>query len=108
MMHIHHIYQRERMIYMRISIEWKDSPNGHRNKPVKYRGYTIAGYKRAWITSFPNDRNIYKSHYCAENAIDAMLGHTHGKRGKPTEKRLRYGVQVIGQISEEEKAEILQ
>lgn len=87
---------------MRISIEWKDSPNGKHNKPIKYRGYIISGYRRAWITNIPNDRNIYKSHYCAQNAVDAFIGNTNGKRGRPTEKRLRYGIQVIGQLPEEE------
>lgn len=78
-------------------IVWKDSPNGHFNKPIKYRGFIVTGYKNAWITNIPNDKNVYKNHYCAENAIEAYLG-IQGL----SPKRARYGIQIIGQIEEED------
>ena len=75
-------------------IVWKDSrPKTH--KPVKYRNHMIQGYNNGWTTDLPNDNNIYKSHYCALNAIDAALG-GEGRRGKATRKREQYGIQIIG------------
>ena len=43
----------------------------------------------------PGDMNVYKNHYSALNAIDEALG-GYGNKGKPTQKRLDYGVQIIG------------
>ena len=76
-----------------IRIKWKDV-NGKANKPVKYRKHTAIGYGDGWVIDIPGDNNIYKSHYCALNAIDKHLG-DDGKR-VPSEKRSRYGIQIIG------------
>ena len=80
-------------------IVWKDSFANEEHRPVKYRGYTIESYDgvtNGWITNIPNDKNIYKTHYCALNAIDKYHGTKVGTRG--SSKRKSYGVQVIGQI----------
>ena len=74
-------------------IVWKDSkPLQH--KPVKYRGHIIQGYANGWTTSISGDNNIYKTHYCALNAIDKALG---GAGQKGSAKRRAYGIQIIGQ-----------
>ena len=73
-------------------IVWKDSrPKTH--KPVKYRGYYAKGYNGGWTIDVPGDHNIYKTHYCALNAIDKYLG-GHGQMGAA--KRKAYGIQIIG------------
>lgn len=75
-------------------IVWKDS-NTRNRKPIKYRGYTAEGYGNGWTINFPNDDNIYSTHYCALNAIDNHLG-GEGIRGKGTKKRYSYGIEIIG------------
>lgn len=73
-------------------IVWKDSkPKLH--KPVKYRGHYIRGYNNGWTTDIPGDDNIYRTHYCALNAIDKALG-GHGQMGSA--KRQAYGIQIVG------------
>ena len=73
-------------------IVWKDSkPKLH--KPVKYRNHTINGYNGGWTTDLPGDNNIYRTHYCALNAIDKALG---GGGQKGSAKRISYGIQIIG------------
>lgn len=73
-------------------IIWKDSSaKGH--KPVKYRGYYAKGYAGGWSINVPGDNNIYRTHYCALNAIDKYLGGTGQKGGA---KRSSYGIQIIG------------
>ena len=75
-------------------IVWKDSkPKVH--KPVKYRGHFIEGYNGGWTTSIPGDDNIYKTHYCALNAIDKALG-GHGQKGLACQQRLSHGIEIIG------------
>lgn len=74
-------------------VVWHDS-NARISKPIKYRNHYARGYKGGWVIDIPGDNNIYKSHYCALNAIDAALG-GHGKR-VPSDKRTKYGVVVIG------------
>ena len=74
-------------------VVWHDS-NARISKPVKYRNHYARGYKGGWVIDVPGDNNVYKSHYCALNAIDAALGGT-GKR-VPSEKRSRYGIEIIG------------
>ena len=85
-------------------IVWKDSGAPQTYKTMKYRDCFITGYYndgvKGWITDLPNDNNIYKSNYCAMNAIDAALG-GYSRRGKPTEKRLSYGIQIIGKKNNE-------
>lgn len=76
-------------------IVWKDSANARQRKPVKYRNYFIEGCGKGWVTNMPGDDNIYKNHYCALNAIDQALG-GYGKKGKPNQKRLAYGIEIIG------------
>jgi len=76
-------------------IVWQDSLVPREYKPIKYRGVIIKGTPKGWIVELPNDDNLYKSHYCAQNAIDAALGGT-AIRGRGTEKRLSYGIQIIG------------
>ena len=73
-------------------VVWKDSkPKLY--KPVKYRNHTIYGSPKGWTTTIPGDDNIYSSHYCALNAIDAALGGAGQKGGA---KRKSYGIQIIG------------
>jgi len=79
-----------------IRIKWKDV-NGKANKPIKYRNHIATGYGDGWVIDVPGDDNIYKSHYCALNAIDEHLG-GYGKR-VPSEKRSSYGIQIIGKKS---------
>lgn len=78
-------------------VVWKDS-NARAFKPVRYRKHTIRGYNGGWITDLPEDYNIYKSHYCALNAIDAALGGS-GQMGSA--KRKSYGIQIIGKKDNE-------
>lgn len=80
-------------------IVWKDSKGSRTRKPITYRGITISPYQAGWITDMPDDKNIYKNYYCAENAIDERLG-AEGRKFEDV-PRLRYGVQVIGQVEEE-------
>lgn len=81
-------------------IVWKDSFANEERRPVKYRGYIIKSYgdNNGWITDIPNDKNIYRTHYCALNAIDKHHGSKVGSRGSA--KRKSYGVQIIGKIEE--------
>lgn len=73
-------------------IVWKDSkPRTY--KPVNYRGFTATGSPQGWETDVPGDNNIYKTHYCALNAIDAALGDA-GQKG--TAKRKACGIQIVG------------
>lgn len=73
-------------------VVWKDSkPKSY--KPVKYRGHNIKGSPKGWETDIPGDMNLYKSHYCALNAIDKVLG-GYGQKG--CQKRQSYGIQIIG------------
>ena len=79
-------------------IVWKDSkPKLY--KPVKYRNHMIYGSPQGWTTSIEGDDNVYKSHYCALNAIDKALG-GEGIRGKGTKKRQSYGIQIVGKKTE--------
>ena len=74
-------------------VVWRDSkPKEY--KPIKYRGFMIWGTPEGWEITVPGDNNIYKAHYCAQNAIDQHFG-DYGQRG--TEKRKSYGIQIIGQ-----------
>ena len=78
-------------------IVWKDSkPKTY--KPVKYRGYMIKGSPKGWETNIPEDNNLYRTHYCALNAIDKHLG-SHGQKG--TAKRKSYGIDVVGKKTDE-------
>lgn len=75
---------------------WKDSkPKEY--KPVKYRGHIISGTPDGWTTDLPGDRNLYKSHYCALNAVDAALGGT-GNKGSASSKRKGHGIQIVGTV----------
>lgn len=72
---------------------WKDSDKPKEYKPIKYRGFMIWGTPKGWEITVPGDDNIYRNNFCAMNAIDAHFG-DFGTRG--TEKRKRYGIQIIG------------
>ena len=74
-------------------IVWKDS-SPKLKKAVKYRGYMIDGYGDGWITTIPGDMNVYRTHYCALNAIDKHLG-GHGQMGAAKTRIVR-GIHVIG------------
>ena len=74
-------------------VVWRDSLVPKEYKPIKYRGYMIWGTPEGWEITVPGDDNIYKAHYCAQNAIDQYFG-DYGQRG--TEKRRSYGIQIIG------------
>lgn len=85
---------------MKLKITWKDS-NARNYKPLKYRNYIITGYKGGWIIDVEGDDNIYKNHYCAQNAIDKHLGSKSPKGG--SKKRTENGIQIIGKKSDFEK-----
>lgn len=53
----------------------------------------VYGSPAGWTTNIPGDNNIYKTHYCALNAVDAYLGGS-GQMGSA--KRQAYGIQIIG------------
>ena len=74
-------------------IVWKDSNQPKEYKPVKYRNHMLCGTPNGWITDIPGDDNLYKTHYSAQNAVDAFYGElgVHG-----SEKRKRYGIQITG------------
>lgn len=76
-------------------IVWQDSfAQGRR--PIKYRNHHVEYLpNEGWVTDIEGDMNLYKNHYSAQNAIDKHLG-GYSRRGKPTEKRLSYGIQIIG------------
>lgn len=80
-------------------VRWKDSACITSKKTIKYRKHYITAYNNdgiaGWIIDLPDDHNIYKSHYCAENAIDLALG-GYGVKGKPTKKRLKFGIEIVG------------
>ena len=76
---------------------WKDS-NARTYKPVKYRNHMIYGSPKGWTTNLQDDQNVYKSHYCALNAIDKALG-GYGQKG--SQKRQSYGIEVVGKKDEE-------
>ena len=77
-------------------VVWKDSkPKSY--KPVKYRKHMIYGSPQGWTTDIKGDNNIYKSHYCALNAIDKALG-GHGQMGSA--KRKSYGIVIVGKKSD--------
>ena len=78
-------------------VVWKDSKPTS-DKPVKYRGQMIYGSPKGWETDIPGDDNLYKSHYCALNAIDKALG-GYGQKG--TQKRQSYGIQIVGKKGDE-------
>lgn len=78
-------------------IVWKDS-SVRGAKPVKYRGHWAEGYNGGWIIDVPGDENIYRTHYCALNAIDKHLG-GYGQKGGV--KRISYGIQIIGKKNNE-------
>jgi hypothetical protein len=77
-------------------VVWKDS-NAKGHKPVKYRGYFAEGFNGGWAINIPGDDNIYRTHYCALNAIDKYLGGT-GQMGGA--KRSSYGIQIIGKLED--------
>ena len=77
-------------------IVWKDSKPAN-YKPIKYRGHFIYGTPKGWTTDIPNDDNVYKNHYSAQNSIDKAFG-DFGQRG--TQKRKSYGIQVVGKKDE--------
>ncbi len=75
-------------------VVWKDSGKTKGYKPVKYRGHMVCGSPEGWTTNIPGDNNIYKTHYCALNAVDKALGGCGQKGGT---KRKNYGITVVGQ-----------
>ena len=74
-------------------IVWKDSLVPKEYEPIKYRDIYIFGSPDGWEVNIKSDGNLYRNHYCAKNAIDAYFGE-EGMHG--TEKRKRYGIQIIG------------
>ena len=82
-------------------VVWKDSGNIKGYKPVKYRDHMIYGTPSGWTTTIPGDDNVYKTHYCALNAIDQALG-GFGQMG--CAKRRKYGITIIGKKGEGESA----
>lgn len=79
-------------------VVWKDSAKSRTQKPIKYRGHFATGYNGGWIIDVPGDDNIYRTHYCALNAIDKALG-GFGQMGSG--KRKDYGIQIIGKKTDE-------
>lgn len=81
-------------------IVWKDTAKKD-VQPIKYRNHLIRGYNGGgWITNVEGDYNIYKSHYCAKNAIDKYLG-GYGKKGRAGDKRISCGIEIIGKQNNE-------
>lgn len=76
-------------------IVWKDSAVPETYRRLKYRGHYLTGTPYGWEISIPGDDNLYKNHYCAQNAIDKHLGGT-AIRGECSAKRKRYGIQIVG------------
>ncbi len=75
-------------------VVWKDSGFRKAQKPIKYRGHIVTGYSgNGWIIDVPGDNNVYRTHYCALNAIDKALG-GYGQKG--CQKRQSYGIEIIG------------
>lgn len=74
-------------------IVWRDSTVPKEYEPIKYRKVYIFGSPDGWEVNIKDDSNLYKTHYCAQNAIDKHYG-DFGTRG--TEKRRKYGIQIIG------------
>ena len=74
-------------------VTWKDSNKPKEYKPIKYRGFMIWGTPYGWEITVPGDDNLYRNNFCAMNAIDAYFG-DFGTQG--TEKRKRYGIQIVG------------
>lgn len=74
-------------------IIWKDTCKQKEYEPIKYRDIYIFGSPNGWEVNIKGDNNLYKNHYCAKNAIDAYFGE-EGMHG--TDKRKRYGIQIIG------------
>lgn len=64
-------------------------------KPVKYRGHMICGSELGWTIDIEGDDNIYKTNYCARNAIDQHLG-GYGQLG--CAKRQAYGITIVGKV----------
>lgn len=79
-------------------VVWRDSYVPKEYDPVKYRGIYIFGSYRGWEVNLKEDENLYKNHYCAKNAIDKHFG-DYGEHG--TDKRKRYGIQIIGNKNDE-------
>lgn len=79
-------------------VVWKDASCSKQKKPVKYRGYYVTGCAGGWAVDLPGDMNIYRTHYHAQNAIDAALGGA-GIRGNGTSKRQAYGIEIVGKRS---------
>lgn len=74
-------------------VVWKDSRAEKTFNSLKYRKHFVYGSSQGWTTDLPGDENLYKSHYCAFNAIDAYFG-DYGMRG--TEKRKACGIEIVG------------
>lgn len=74
-------------------IVWRDSCKPKEYEPMKYRGIYMFGTPNGWEVTINGDNNLYKNHYCAQNAIDAYYGE-EGMHG--TDKRKRYGIQIVG------------
>lgn len=72
---------------------WRDSAKPKEYKPIKYREIQISGTPKGWAVDLPGDDNLYRSHYCAQNAIDDYFG-DYGQRG--TQKRKACGIEIIG------------
>lgn len=53
----------------------------------------IYGSARGWYTDIEGDDNLYKTHYCALNAVDKALG-GYGQKG--CQKRQNYGITIVG------------
>ena len=75
-------------------ITWKDSL-AVTEKSFKYRKHLISPYKDGWIVDLPDDNNIYANQYCVKNAVDLALGGNESRKSI-SEKRIRYGIQIIG------------
>ena len=74
-------------------IVWKDSNVPEEYKPLRYRKFMIWGTPAGWEVTVPGDRNIYRTHYSAQNAIDQYYGDL-GQHGNA--KRRKYGIEIIG------------
>lgn len=77
-------------------IIWKDTDHsfGKIYRNIRYRKINISGTYKGWTTDIPGDNNLYRSEYCAKNAVDKYYG-DFGEHG--SKRRIHFGIKIIGQ-----------
>lgn len=85
---------------MIIRVVWKDTYEKV-DRHYTYRKIKVRWFNVGWVIDDPSDDNIYKSIHSAYNAIDVLLGGEPQKVGG--EKRIEYGIEVVGKKSKFKK-----